>query len=332
MSGTIAEWIGTHGTESQPVVIADAAVAALYPDFLREVPRVVFPSGEAFKSREQWAALTDLLLDAGHDRGTLIIAFGGGVTTDLAGFVAATFLRGVAWIAVPTTTLSMIDASVGGKTGVDTRHGKNLVGAFHQPRAVFADPAFLATLPEDHFTQGLAEAVKHAAIASVPHWERLERDAERLLARDEGALEAVIAESVAIKADVVSRDERESGLRAVLNFGHTLGHALEHASDYRLPHGAAVALGLVGEARVGESLGITESGTANRIASLLSRLGLPVTLPILLEHDRIAQAVMKDKKNSDGRVRSVLLSRVGEVARAANGAWTHPVELDTLLG
>lgn len=329
---TIEEWIGAHAAGLRPVVIADATVAALYPDLLRAIPRIVFPSGEAFKSREQWAALTDLLLDAGHDRRTLIIAFGGGVTTDLAGFVAATFLRGVAWIAVPTTTLAMIDASVGGKTGVDTRHGKNLVGAFHQPRAVFADPAFLATLPREHLTHGLAEAVKHAAIASLPHWERLEREAEHLLARDLATLEAVIAESVAIKADVVRRDERESGLRAILNFGHTVGHALEHASDYRLPHGAAVALGLIGEARVGEFLGITASGTVDRIAALLSRLELPVTMPILVDHDRIAKAARQDKKNTDGQVRTVLLSRLGEVARTPEGGWTHPVDLDTLLG
>src|SRR5690606_30629821 len=215
----------------------------------------------------------------GADRRSAIVAIGGGVTTDLGGFVAATYLRGIPWIAVPTTTLAMCDAAVGGKTGVDTPHGKNLIGAFHQPRAVVADPRVLASLPERTYREGLVEAVKHAAIADGDLFGWLERELASVLARDEAALEQLLRRSMAIKAAVVSADEREGGRRPLLSAGPTLAHAAEHASDYRLGHGAAVAIGLVLESRIGERLGRTEPGTSDRLATLLGRMDLPILLP-----------------------------------------------------
>jgi 3-dehydroquinate synthase len=211
---------------------------------------------------------------------------------------------------------------------VDTPHGKNLIGAFHPPQAVFADPALLATLPDAPYHEGLAEAVKHAAIASPAHWEWIAANTRAILDRDPEALARLITDSVAIKADVVATDERERGRRAILNAGHTWGHAIEHASDYQLPHGHAVAIGLIREARLGEALGITENGTAERLADLLARLQLPTEAPIPLSRERIAAALGHDKKNARGEVRTVLLKRIGEVARTRQGDWTHPVSGD----
>jgi 3-dehydroquinate synthase len=328
VTATIQQWLDENAAGLRPVIIADATVSDLHPGMLPGVPRITFPAGEHSKSRETWGALSDRLLASGHDRHTLVIALGGGVATDLAGFVAATLLRGVPWLAVPSTTLSMLDASIGGKTGVDTPLGKNLIGAFHPPRAVFADPELLGTLPDAPFLEGLAEAVKHAAVASAAHWEWLARHADSILAREPQALATLIADSVAIKAEIVAGDEREEGRRAILNAGHTWGHAVEHASDYQLPHGHAVAIGLVREARLGESRGVTEPGTADRLAALLGRLHLPTELPIPLSRERIAGALGHDKKNVHGEVRTVLLRKVGEVARTRDGRWTHPVSAD----
>lgn len=250
---------------------------------------------------------------------------GGGVTGDLAGFVAATYLRGIPIVQVPTTLLAMVDASVGGKTGVDTPLGKNLVGAFHQPEAVVADPLVLLTQPEADFRDGLAEAVKHGLIADAGYFDWIEHHAERLMGRDTEALVRLVAGSVQIKANLVGRDERESGQRAVLNAGHTVGHALEHASSYRIPHGAAVAIGLVAETRLGEQIGATAPGTARRLRALLERLGLPVTAPAGLDGGALEAAARRDKKNRGGRIRLALAAEVGRMA-GSEGEWTVDAE------
>lgn len=308
------------------VMVADATVHALLQDGrLGRGPwsgdAITFPSGEPSKNRKEWARLTDLLLERGVGRDGGILAVGGGVASDLAGFVAATYLRGIALLPVPTTLLAMVDASVGGKTGVDTRHGKNLVGAFHPPRAVVADPRVLRTLPEREYRGGLAEAVKHGLIADEGYFTWMERETPRLASRDEDTLAHLVRRSVEIKAAVVSEDEREGGKRAVLNAGHTVAHALEQASDYRIPHGEAVALGLVAECALAESEGIAQGGTRARVSSLLARLGLPVRLADPLPFDAILTAMQRDKKNRMACIHFALPNAIG--CMVENGGWTR---------
>ena len=219
---------------ARPVVITDTNVAAARANPLPGAPCLTFPAGEPSKVRKTWAMLTDQLVAEGCDRETVVIGFGGGVTTDLAGFVAATYLRGVPWIAIPTSTLAMVDASVGGKTGVDTAAGKNLVGAFHQPSAVICDLDTLDTLPEANFREGLAEAVKHAAIVDAAYGEWILAHAGAIATRDTATMTQLVRRSVECKAAIVIEDERESGRRAILNAGHTVAHALESATDFAL--------------------------------------------------------------------------------------------------
>jgi 3-dehydroquinate synthase len=287
--------------------------------------RVIVPAGEEHKTRETWAGLTDRLLEMGCDRQTVVVAIGGGVTTDLAGFVAATYLRGVPWMAVPTTTLAMCDAAIGGKTGVDTPRAKNLVGAFHQPLAVLADPEFLATLPAAVFRDGLAESVKHAVIFDEDDAAWLAEHADQILARDPETISQLVAASCQVKATMVTEDERESGIRAILNAGHTVGHALEHASDFRISHGQAVAVGLVEEARIGEQMQVTAPGTADALATLLARFGFTTNRPDDIDRERFRAAMSRDKKNRDGRVRAALLRRIGACARHDDGGWTWDI-------
>lgn len=258
------------------------------------------------------------------------MAVGGGVTSDLAGFVAATFLRGVPWLEVPTTLLSMLDAAVGGKTGVDTPNGKNLVGAFHQPVAVVMDPAVLATLPAIEIRNGLAEAVKHAVILDAVHFAWLGAAVGPILGRDARTIESLLRRNVGIKTEVVHADEHETGRRVILNAGHTIGHAVEAATGYAVSHGEAVSIGLVAEAEIGERLGVTERGTAGELSTLLERLGLPVRVPRGVAVDALIAAIRTDKKNRAGGIRLVLLARVGTVHGTDRGGWTVAVP-ETLI-
>lgn len=310
-------------------VISDSRVAPLHGESVRvalerdglDARLFVFPEGEAHKTRESWTSLTDGLLEAGFGRDSTIVAVGGGVTTDLAGFVAATFMRGVPVVQVPTSYLAMIDASVGGKTGVDVPHGKNLVGAFHAPALVVADPAVLATLSAEERAQGLVEAFKHGAALDASYFDRLASNLPALLDADPDAAQEAVGRSVELKAGVVEADEREGGFRQVLNFGHTLGHAIEAASDFAVGHGTAVAVGMLLEAEVGEALGITASGTRARIEAGLDGLGLPA-IPAL-HAERVLGYLTTDKKTRGGRPRYVLLRGLGE-ADPGDG-WTHHV-------
>jgi 3-dehydroquinate synthetase len=214
-------------------------------------------------------------------------------------------------VQVPTTLLAMLDASVGGKTGVDTRHGKNLIGAFHPPAAVLADPLVLRTLPEREYRAGLAEAVKHGLIADAAYFAWLGASADAIARRDETTLATLVRRSVEIKAAVVDEDERESGRRAILNAGHTVAHAVEHASDYALAHGEAVALGLVAECELAEAMGIGRRGLGAEVSALLARLGLPVRLAEAVPRERVMAAMAADKKNRAARVRFALPRDVG---------------------
>jgi 3-dehydroquinate synthase len=263
----------------------------------------------------------------------MVIAVGGGVLGDVVGFAAASFLRGVRFIQVPTTLLAMIDASIGGKTGVDTPAGKNLVGAFHQPAAVIADPDVLCTLPPQHVRAGLAEALKHGVIADASYFDEVVGSAPAILADMSHAgdrLDRIVARSVSIKADVVRRDEREGGVRKTLNFGHTIGHAIELRSDYRMLHGEAVAVGMVLESRVAERLGIAEPGTSERVRAGVQRTGLPAARPAEQTPHEILTATRSDKKARGGMVEYALPSRVGAMAGAERG-WGVPVADDVVL-
>jgi 3-dehydroquinate synthase len=319
------------------VIIADATVAALYGarvlDCLRgaglATELLTFPAGEAHKTRATWQILSDQMLAMRYGRDSCVIALGGGVTGDLAGFVAATYMRGIPVIQLPTTLLAMIDASVGGKTGVDTASGKNLIGAFHAPQVVIADTTLLATLPAAELRSGLAEAIKHGAILDEAYFEWIGERADDLLAIDAGAIEQLVRRSVEIKAAVVADDPLEHGRRAVLNFGHTVGHAFEQQSRYELPHGHAVAAGMMVEAAAGELLQVTAPGTSDRLRDLLLRCGLP-TAPAQTGVAELRSTLILDKKTRDKRPRFVLLSEIGSIARDASGTWTHEVSEDVL--
>ncbi|MFL5580556.1 MAG: 3-dehydroquinate synthase [Gemmatimonadaceae bacterium] len=317
-------------------IVTDDAVGPLYAEraaasFGRGARVDVFtvPAGETHKTRESWARLTDALLTAGYGRDSAVVALGGGVVGDLAGFVAATFMRGVPVVQVPTTLLAMIDASIGGKTGVDTPQGKNLVGAFHQPAAVVADTDVLATLPPAHLRAGLAEAIKHGVIASEEYFESVLAALPSLLSASgakHGVVE-VVAGSVRIKADVVRRDVREGGLRKVLNFGHTVGHAVEHLSGYAMLHGEAVAVGMAVESALAERVGVAERGTARRVREAVRAAGLPAAPPpdvARLGAAAVLDATRADKKARAGRVEYALPCRVGAMAGEREG-WSLPI-------
>jgi 3-dehydroquinate synthase len=313
--------------------IVDATVDALHGAHVRAAlpPSTLVlpvPPGEHEKTRARWAQLTDAMLDAGCGRDTTVVAIGGGVVGDLAGFVAATFMRGVPVVQVPTTLLAMVDASVGGKTAVDTPHGKNLVGAFHPPALVLADPDVLATLPPAHRRAGLAEALKHGIVADERHFDALLAHADAVGAdgwRADDAFVATLARSIAIKADVVRQDPREQGLRKVLNFGHTIGHAVELLSDYALLHGEAVAIGMVVEARAAELAGVAECGTAARVREAVRRAGLPDARPAGIGADAVLHAARGDKKARRGVAEYALPRRIGAMAGADRG-WAVPLE------
>ena len=320
----LGELCALHFPDRRIAIISDERVAlAIAPPI--DAPHFTFAAGESSKSRESWAKLTDALLGEGFGRDSAIVSLGGGVTGDLAGFVAATYLRGIPWLQVPTTLLAMLDASVGGKTGVDTPAGKNLVGAFHQPVAVVMDPDVLGSLPLEDLRNGLAEAVKHAAILDADHFAWLGASVADILAREPVTIESLLRRNVGIKASVVQADEREGGRRAILNAGHTIGHAIEHASGFSLSHGEAVAIGLVAEARLGERLGVTETGTAAKLASLFEGFGLPVRVPPALDAETIISALRKDKKNRANEIRVVLLSSIGAVNGRESYGWTVAV-------
>lgn len=313
----LGEHLRSRGLRGPIAVVSDSHIGPLYlKPVLRSLEDAGFraagycmPSGEAYKNVETLQRIWDFFVDADIERGSTVIALGGGVVGDLTGFAAATFLRGVAWVNMPTSLLAMVDSSLGGKTGLDLPQAKNLVGAFYPPRLVLADPLLLQSLPEREVRGGLAEVVKHGVIDDVELFELCETGWANVSAR----LEQVARQAAAVKARVIEADPYEKHLRQVLNLGHTVGHGVELASDYRLSHGEAVAVGMVAEARISETLGIAEPGLAKRIAAALTSLGLPAVVPTGLQPERIVQAARLDKKRAGGSPRFALPVRIGEV-------------------
>jgi 3-dehydroquinate synthase len=309
-------------------VITDRTVARLVPHGL-DVPTLVVGPGEGSKTRARWGALTDRLLDLGFGRDGAIVAVGGGVIGDLAGFVAATYLRGIPWLSVPTSLLAMVDASVGGKTGVNSRHGKNLIGAFHPPVAVAADPLVLRSLHPAHLGAGLVEALKHGIVADRDYFEWIGAHSEALLRRDPELLTELVIRSIRLKAGIVSDDEREQGRRAILNAGHTVGHAIERVSEYGILHGDAVAIGLVVEALLAHRLGLAERALAPTIRLALERMGRPTTLAPEWSDTALLEAMALDKKVRAESLRFALPTAIGAMA-GADSNWTVPVSRDVI--
>jgi 3-dehydroquinate synthase len=319
-------------------IITDATVGPIYADQVRKgfdrgaVDVLTIAPGESNKTRETWGSVTDQMLAGGFGRDSAVIAVGGGVVGDIAGFVAATFMRGVPVVQVPTSLMAMVDASIGGKTAVDTPAGKNLVGVFHPPAAIIVDPQVLATLPLNQMRAGFAEVVKHGVIADEPYLRGVAGSAENLLAKGgatSDSMLAAIVRSIEIKAAIVSRDEREEGLRKTLNFGHTIGHAIELVSGYSILHGEAIAIGMALEGRLAEQLGVAEPGTADAITGALRAFSLPTTLPDSIGSEAVIAAMGSDKKARGGKTRFALPSRVGRMAGEESG-WTVAASNDQL--
>ena len=300
-------------------VVTNATVGPLFLERLAgalvregvEVVRIVVPDGEEHKDWHTLNTIFDALLEKRCGRDTTLVALGGGVIGDLAGFAAATYQRGLQYVQVPTTLLAQVDSSVGGKTAINHPLGKNMIGAFHQPRLVLADMDTLKTLPERELRSGLAEVIKHGLVRDTAFFTWLEANVERLLARDPEALEHAVTRSVAIKAEIVARDEREGGLRKMLNFGHTFGHAIETGLGYGAwLHGEAVAAGMAMAADLSRQLGYLSEADTGRIRSLLQRAGLP-TAAKGIAPARMRQLMSVDKKVKEGRIHFVLLERLG---------------------
>jgi 3-dehydroquinate synthase len=307
-----------HLGDGAVLVVSNDVVAPLYLDTLaaalggRRFETHVVPDGEPHKTVATWQGIIDRLVGMQARRDCTLVALGGGVVGDITGFAAAAYMRGVRFVQAPTTLLAQVDASVGGKTGVNHVRGKNLIGAFHQPAAVIIDSATLDTLPAREFNAGLAEVVKYGAIGDAPFFDWLEANADRIAARDADAVDELIRRSVENKADIVAQDEKESGVRALLNLGHSFGHALESETGYAaFLHGEAVAIGMVTAAGLSEQRGLCPAGTTARIGDLLQRFDLPVRIPAELDTGRLAVALELDKKAVASGLRLVLLENIG---------------------
>lgn len=325
--------IGLNGTAA---VITNPTVASLYGRAVQEslasagytAVQIEMPDGEEFKNSSTLNRLYDDLLAAGVDRSSFVVALGGGVVGDVAGYAAATWMRGIPFVQVPTTLLAQVDSSVGGKTGIDHPKGKNLIGAFYQPRLVLIDVDTLATLDQRQFRAGVAEVIKYGVAFDLPFFEFVESNSAGLLAMEPDVLIEIIRRSCQLKAQVVELDEKEAGLRAVLNYGHTLGHAFESLSGYRgLVHGEAVAIGMVLAARISAAEGFCSQEECTRISALISRCGLPVSIPHY-DRQQLLNAVAADKKSKGGSITFICNKGIGMYAMSHH----TPEELLVLSG
>lgn len=314
------EYLAQVGLRGKVAVVTNPTVAQLYLDVVNdalkasgfEVVPVLIPDGEEHKNLSTLAQIFDRLIDERLERKSCILALGGGVIGDMAGFAAATYLRGVPYVQVPTTLLAQVDSSVGGKTAVDHREGKNLIGAFYQPRLVLIDVAVLRTLPRRELIAGLGEVIKYGIIEDPALFRLLERDIDKLIALDRKLLIQVIATSCAIKARVVEQDEREDDYRAVLNFGHTLGHALEAATHYtQFLHGEAIGVGMAKATALSQHFGHCDDTAVERIRKLIAQAGLPLEIPPNVTLQSLIQGMEVDKKSAGGKVKFVMCAGIG---------------------
>ena len=304
----------TNSLYQKSIIVTDENVAKFHLEKVRRAvgqdsKTVIVPAGEEHKNLETISFLWRSFLENGLDRKCTVIALGGGVISDLTGFAAATYMRGINWLCIPTTLLSMVDASIGGKTGFDLPEGKNLIGSFHPPRLVLADPSLLLTLPERELRSGMAEVVKHGIISDPDLFAMCQRGMDWV----EANLEDVVKHAMAVKIQVIEEDPYEKGIRAALNLGHTVGHAVELVSQFKLSHGESVAIGMVVEAAYAARVGITSPGVVEAIESTLSNLGLPTRIPADMPREKIIQAMRVDKKKTAGAIRFALPVEIGRV-------------------
>jgi 3-dehydroquinate synthase len=296
------------------LIVTDENVAKFHLEKIqqaigRAVPAIVVPAGEQHKNLATIQRLWKAFLENGLDRKSTVIALGGGVVGDMTGFAASTYMRGMDWICIPTTLLSMADAALGGKTGFDLPEGKNLIGSFHPPRRVLADPEVLSTLPEAELRSGMAEVVKHGIIADPELFELCSRG----LGWVQNNLEEIVKRAMAVKIQVIEADPYEKGIRATLNLGHTVGHAVELVSGFTLRHGEAVAIGMAAEAKLAERLTVARAGLSEAVAGTLSALGLPVQIPKNLPREEVVRAMRVDKKKNAQAIRFALPAEIGRV-------------------
>lgn len=313
------ELVAPHVRGSQVMIVSNETVAPIYLEKTRQMfadfrtEAAILPDGEQYKTLAVWETIFDALLSKRFDRRCTLVALGGGVVGDMTGFAAACYQRGVDFIQIPTTLLSQVDSSVGGKTGVNHPLGKNMIGAFHQPRCVVADTATLDTLDDRQLSAGIAEVIKYGLINDLPFFEWLETNMDALRKRQPAALAHAIARSCQDKADIVAADEKESGQRALLNLGHTFGHAIETGMGYgEWLHGEAVATGMVLAAELSAQLGWIDASAVERIRALLLKANLPVQAPTALSSEQFLELMAVDKKVLDGKLRLVLMRGLGE--------------------
>lgn len=325
---------GLLGKIRKFAVITDSNVLDLYAKPISEklskagfkVELFVFPAGEKSKTRQTKAKIEDAMLEKGFRRDCAVIAIGGGVVTDLAGFLAGTYGRGVPFINYATTLLAAADASVGGKTAVDTPLATNLIGLFNQPRKVYIDIAAWKTLPKRQMASGMAETIKHACLASREMFEFIEENLDDIISFQKFACEYIAENNCKIKYDVVMKDERESGLREVLNLGHTVGRAIETVSDYRLLHGEALSIGMAAMVLLSARLGYMSEEEAERVTKLYARVGLPTRIPDYIDREALVKKLYTDKKVRDGKLRFVIEKGIGDVVEFAPNVYAKPIE------
>ena len=325
---------GLVGNIAKFAIVTDSIVKELYADNIHHLLQeagystdiFVFEAGETNKTRKTKELIEDAMLEKGYRRDCCILAVGGGVVTDLAGFVAGTFGRGVPFINYATTLLAAADASVGGKTAVDTPLATNLIGLFHQPQKVYLDIATWKTLPKRQVASGMAETIKHACLANKDFFEYLNKHVEQIFAIDKDVCEHIAEENCRVKYEIVMKDERESGLREVLNLGHTVGRAIETVSEYRLLHGEALSIGMVAQVKLAFKLGYVTEQERDAVVQLLQRANLPIAIPDYIDREALVKKLYTDKKVKNGKLRFVVQNGIGAVVEFEKGVFATPIE------